>query len=159
MKDEQYFNRILDSYMQMLLRIAYSYVKNTQDSEDIVSEVLVRLIKKEPHFESEEHERAWLIRVTINVSLDYLKASKRREVALLENQNGAIEERSEVLEEILNLPGKYKKPIYLHYVEGYSIKEIALILKKPEATIGTWLARGRKLLKHQLEEGQVDGHE
>ena len=152
MRDENYIIYIVDTYMKLLLRIAYSYLKNTEDAEDAVQEVFLKLLDKQMDFSNTNLERAWLIRVTINLCLDYLKAAHRKNVPLEEGWNGKKIEENPVLEEILNLPERYKTPVYLHYVEGYSIKEIAGFLGKPEATVGTWMARGRKLLKKSLED-------
>lgn len=153
MIEENYVRYIIDNYMKMLLRVSFSYVKNSQDAEDIVQEVFVRLIKQDKEFEDKEHEKAWLVRVTINLSLDYLKAARRKDVPLEEGWNGEIIKENDILSEILALPPKYKAPIYLYYVEGYSVKEIGLILKKKSATIGTLLHRGRKMLRLSIEEG------
>lgn len=155
MKDDLYIIYLVDTYMKLLLRISYSYVKNAEDAEDIVQEVFVKLMHKEVDFDNTEHEKAWLIRVTVNLSLDYLKAAGRKNVPLEEGWNGNVLEQNPVLEEILNLPEKYKTPVYLHYVEGYSLKEIAGFLRKPIPTIGTRLSRGRKLLKDRLKESGV----
>ncbi len=143
--------QIIDKYSKMLLRIAYTYLKNTYDSEEIVQEVYIRLMTKKPKFTSGEHEKAWLIKVTINISINYLKATYRKNVALNDNISYLSEEESELLSAVLCLPDKYKIIIHLFYYEGYSIKEIAEILDIPSSTVGTRLERGRNALKKVLK--------
>ncbi len=148
---DEYIQQILNKYSKMLIKLAFTYVKNTADAEDIVQDVFVSLIKKGSGFENEEHEKAWLIRVTINNCKNQLKSSwNKRTVPLSEEVSYMPEEDSGVLVMVLKLPDKYRTVIHLHYYEDYSIKEIAEILRKNPATIGTWLARGRNLLKSQL---------
>ncbi|MFT4146098.1 MAG: sigma-70 family RNA polymerase sigma factor [Mobilitalea sp.] len=143
--------KIINKYSKMLLRIAYTYMKNTYDSEEIVQEVYIRLMTKKPRFASGEHEKAWLIKVTINISINYLKATYRKHVTLDDNISYFTEKESELLSVVLCLPDKYKIIIHLFYYEGYSIKEIAKILNIPSSTVGTRLERGRNTLKKVLK--------
>ncbi len=143
--------KIINKYSKMLLRIAYTYMKNTYDSEEIVQEVYIRLLTKKPRFSSGEHEKAWLIKVTINISLNYLKATYRKNIVLDNNISYLSEEESELLSPVLCLPDKYRIIIHLFYYEGYSIKEIAGILNVPSSTVGTRLERGRNSLKKVLK--------
>jgi RNA polymerase sigma factor (sigma-70 family) len=148
---DEFIQHVLDKYSKMLIKLAFTYVKNTADAEDIAQDVFVSLLKKGSGFDNEEHEKAWLIRVTINKSKNYLKSSwNRLKVPLEEDISYMQEEESEVLVTVLNLPPKYRTVIHLYYYEDYSINEIAEILHKKPATIGTWLARGRNLLKSEL---------
>ena len=138
-------------FSQTVVKTAFSYLKNTAEAEDITQEVFLTLMQKQPEFENEEHLKAWLIRVAINKCKNYLKSSWFR-------SNNPIpvdilylpQEENELLKAVLDLDVKYRLPIHLYYYEGYSIKEIAQILGKPVATIGTCLARGRKLLKNMI---------
>ena len=139
--------------MKLLCRVSFSYVKNSHDAEDVVQDVFVKLVKEDRQFEDKEYEKAWLIRATINKSLDCLKAARKKDVPLESGWNGEVIKENQVLFEILNLPQKYKAPIYLYYVEGYSVHEIGLILKKKDSSVGTLLYRGRKMLKANIEEG------
>lgn len=143
--------QIIDKYSKMLLRIAYTYMKNTYDSEEVVQEVYIRLMTKKPRFASGEHEKSWLIKATINISINYLKATYRKNVTLDYNITYLSEEESELLSVVLCLPDKYKIIIHLFYYEGYSIKEIAKILNLPSSTVGTRLERGRNALKKVLK--------
>jgi RNA polymerase sigma-70 factor (ECF subfamily) len=147
----EYIEYVLDRYSSMLIKLAFTYLKNIADAEDIVQEVFVNLIKREFGFESVEHEKAWLLRVTINKCKNHLNSAWiKKKVPLDEELSYLKEEDSEVLEYVLELPHKYRCVIHLYYYENYSINEIAALLKKKPATIGTWLARGRNLLKSSL---------
>lgn len=152
MEKQEYLGYLFDTYSDMILKIAYTYLKNTNSAEDILQEVLLKILKKKMHFEDKKHEKYWLIRVTINLCKDYLKSAwYRKNVALDENIAYLPEEQENVLHQVLALPPKYKMVIYLYYYEGLSQKEIAKILHKKPATIGTWLARARKILEEKLK--------
>lgn len=151
---DEYIYFILDKYSKTLIKIAFSYMKNTAEAEDIVQEVYISLMRRGSGFESDEHEKAWLIRVTINKCKNRLKSAwYHKSVPLDEEISYLPEEESEVLSEVLSLPAKYRSVIHLFYYENYSIQEISEILRKSTGTIGTWLSRGRKLLKTKLEGG------
>ncbi|ROR28477.1 RNA polymerase sigma-70 factor (ECF subfamily) [Mobilisporobacter senegalensis] len=151
---DEYIHYILDNYSTMLIKLAFTYVKNISDAEDIVQDIFVSLMKRGKGFDNEEHERAWLIRVTINKCKNHLKSSwNRLKVPLEENISYQQEEQSEVLSVVLDLPDKYRTVIHLYYYENYSINEIAELMTRRPATIGTWLSRGRNLLKSKLEGG------
>lgn len=153
----EYIEYVLDRYSLTLIKLAFTYLKNMEDAEDIVQDVFVNVIKREFGFESDEHEKAWLIRVTINKCKNHLNSSWiKRKVPLDEELSYLKEEDSEVLEYVLALPQKYRTVIHLYYYENYSINEIATLLKKKPATIGTWLARGRNLLKSSLIGGFIN---
>jgi RNA polymerase sigma factor (sigma-70 family) len=151
---DEYIQRVLDKYSTMLIKLAFTYVKNMADAEDITQDVYVSLIKKGCSFESEEHEKAWLLRVTINKCKNHLKSSWNRLKLPLEEDMGYLpKEESDVLIEVLNLPQKYRSVIHLYYYQNYSINEIGKLLKRSPATVGTWLSRGRNLLKTNLKGG------
>lgn len=154
---EEELNRIISTYTNSLVRLAFTYTKNVPDAEDVVQEVMIRLMTKKPWFENENHEKAWLIRVTINTSINYIKAVKRRKAEPLSYDiPDMTREEGFLLESIDALPEKYKSVLYLYYYEGYQIKDLSQILQKPESTISTWLSRARKRLKVQLEkEGDI----
>ena len=119
-------------HKDMIYRIAFTYMKNVQESEDVLQEVFLKLYMRESSFESEEHEKRWLIKVTTNLCKDKLGLfwNKRRcSFEGLEQLVDKDEERN-VIQDIVSLPEKYRIAIYLHYVEGYSCKEIAEILGK-----------------------------
>lgn len=155
--DRTYFTRLVNTYSRMLLRIAFTYMKNTSDSEDIVQDVFLSLYANPPKFANTEHEKAWLIRCTINRCKNQLNSYWFRNTQPLdENLSFFPEEESAVLLAVMKLPEKYRTVLHLHYGEGYSIEEIAGILMKKPATVGTWLARGRAKLKTALKGGFDD---
>ncbi|MBQ3691976.1 MAG: RNA polymerase sigma factor [Clostridia bacterium] len=147
------FENIVDKYSQTLFRIAYTYCGNRSDAEDIVQDTLLKYIKKHPHFENEEHEKAWLIRVAINLSKDYLKSYWfRNKSELTENIPAEEKESRAVWESVGKLSPKYRIVIELYYREGYSIKEISELLHKNRSTVGNQLARAKKQLEKILKE-------
>lgn len=148
---DEYIDRIVKTYSDSLLKTAFAILKSTADAEDAVQEVFVKLISKQPEFNNSDHEKAWLLRVTINISRNLLKSSSHKNLPLTEEIPFLCNENSELLSVVLSLPERYRTVIHLHYYEGYSIKEIAAITKQPAATVGTQLARGRKLLKNMLK--------
>jgi RNA polymerase sigma-70 factor (ECF subfamily) len=139
-------------YTQMVLNIAFTYTKNSYDAEDIAQEVFLALYRNIWKISSKEYMKAWLIRVTINKSKNYMKTAwirKRSDMPDIQD-NTPQSKTSDLLNAVLSLDEKYKIPIYLMYYEGYSIKEISQILKTNPATIGTRLKRGRDILKNKL---------
>jgi RNA polymerase sigma factor (sigma-70 family) len=150
----EYIQNVVDNYSNMIIKLAFTYVKNISDAEDIAQEVFLSLLKKDDHFDNKEHEKAWLIRVTINKCKNQLRSSwNRLKVPLDEELSYIPKEDSEVLTSIFCLPQKYRTVIHLYYYEDYSINEIAMLLNKKPATVGTWLSRGRNLLKTKLVGG------
>lgn len=149
----EYINYVLDTYSDMLIRLAFTYVKNKADAEDIVQDVFVALIKRGEGFENDEHEKAWLLRVTINKSKNFLGSGWVRRTVELEDNIPTTESRDEdnIIDKVMALPEKYRTVIHLYYYEEYSIEEIADILGKSKGTVGTWLARGRARLRTEIE--------
>jgi len=147
----EYTAQIVAKYSHNIIRIAFTYVKNTADAEDIMQETFLSFIQQNPVFESEEHEKAWFIRVAINKSKDYLKSGRFKNIVpLTEDLSYLPEEERGVLEEVMKLDKKYRVPIHLFYYEGYSINEIAEIMQTKASTIKTWMYRGRNILKNKL---------
>ncbi len=155
MKDEQDLKLAIDDYADMVKRICVVYLKNMADTEDIFQNVFIKYYKSSVHFESEEHKKAWFIRVTINECNDLIKSFFRKnsvsidEISEIQTEINFDDNRY-VKDAVLKLPEKYKIAIYLHYFEGYSAVEIGKILKKNVNTIYTLLARGREQLKNIL---------
>ncbi len=152
---DEYIQYVVERYSRMLLRVAYTIVHNTADSEDVVQEVFLTLITKHPQFRSVEHEKAWLIRAVINRSRNLVKSKAWQSCELTEEIPDNTEPEGELLSAVLSLPEKYSTPLHLYYYEGYSIKEIAQLMMMPPATIGTRLLRARKMLKDMIE-GDVE---
>jgi RNA polymerase sigma-70 factor (ECF subfamily) len=147
--------RIVETYSDMLLRIALNRVKSVPAAEDIVQGVFERLMRRRPIFESREHEKAWLIRTAVNLCLSDLRTQSRHgDLPLDENIAGEFGDDSyEVLDAVQNLPVQDRYAVYLYYYEGYGGKEIGHLLKEPEGTISSRLSRARKKLKALLEGG------
>lgn len=153
-KKEQYMNNIIEKYSNMVYRLAIARTKNKEDAEDVFQDVFLKLSKKLPDFQDETHEKAWLIRVTINLTNNlFQSAHYKRTVPLEEDLRFEDEQMSNVYFQVLNLPMKYRTIIHLFYYEGFSIKEIASILHTNENTVKTRLSRAREQLKHKLEGG------
>jgi len=136
------------------------YMKNQADTEDMVQNTFLRLMRDRTVFESEEHEKAWLIRTATNLCKDHLKHWWNRTTGMDKAADKAVEQSFETdssLEKVLALPPKYKTPMYLYYYEGYSTVEIARILRKNQSTVRGWLRKGRQLLKMEIEmEGDLE---
>ena len=153
MNDEE----VLEKYGKMVIRIAFTNVRNMSDAQDIAQNVFLTMLTKKPRFESEEHKKAWLIRATINRCKNHVKSLWfSRTEPLPDTLDYLPEEESDVLAAVLSLPKNYRTAIHLYYYEGYTINEIAALLRKKPATIGTWLSRGRKALKIMLKGGFDD---
>lgn len=147
---------IVSNYSSMLVRIAFQNTKSLSDAEDIVQNVYIKLINHKSSFSSEEHLKAWLIRVTINQSKDLLKSAwYKNTIELTEEINYLTTDDKEVFREIFLLKKFDRNIIYLYYYEGYTIKEIASILGRKENTISSSLQRARKKLKKILTEGEL----
>ena len=147
--------RIVETYSDMLLRIALNRVKTIPAAEDIVQGVFERLMRRRPIFESSEHEKAWLIRTAVNLCLSDLRAETRHgSVPLDENiARDYGEDTFEVLDAVQTLPTPDRYAVYLYYYEGYGVREIGKLLKEPEGTISSRLSRARKKLRAILEGG------
>ncbi|MBQ2160219.1 MAG: sigma-70 family RNA polymerase sigma factor [Firmicutes bacterium] len=146
--------RMLTSYGDSILRLAYSYLHNMSDAEDIVQETLIKYIKTAPEFENEAHEKAWLLRVAANLSKNRIDYNKVRQADELDEKLMAEERKdlSYVWEAVRDLPENMREAVHLFYHEGYSTKEIAIILKRKESTVRSDLKRGRERLKIMLKE-------
>lgn len=155
--DEFQAKRLVDLYADMILRISYQYLKQTCDAEDICQTVFLKYLTHAPAFEALAHEKAWIIRTTINACKDHLKSSFfRRTVAF--DEAAAVQAPpapdSELMDAVMSLPEHYRISIYLFYYEGYSAKEIAALLGKSEATVSQYLSRGRRKLRTILTESE-----
>jgi RNA polymerase sigma-70 factor (ECF subfamily) len=148
-----WITNVVEEFSDMLLRVAFSYMKNISDAEDMVNNTFLKLMEKNPSFENEEHKKAWLIRVTINLCKNRLKTAWFRIIIPLEDNNiSFLPEENFIISAVLELPEKYRSIILLYYYDGYSIKEIAYILEAKESTISSQLQRARKQLKSKLKE-------
>lgn len=157
------YTELVEKHANNIYKVALSYCKNKYDAEDVLQNVFLKLLQTDMEFESEEHLRRWLIRVTVNCCKDLCKSFwKKRMVSIDEaTQNCSHEfstnEKSNLYEAVMDLPQKYRVVTHLYYYEDYSVKEIAEILKIKETTVQTQLMRARKKLQIKLkEEGQYD---
>lgn len=153
MRSEQEVNRAVEQYADTVRRICLVHLKNYADTEDIFQTVFVKYLLHTAPFASPEHERAWIIRVTINACKDLLRSVFRRRTLSLEEvaeQPAPADEQRAVLQAVQALPAAYRDVVYLHYYEGYTAPEIAGILGKNVNTVYTRLTRARGLLRRTL---------
>lgn len=157
MRSEKEVRHAIHLYGDTVRRVCMVYLKNPTDTEDIFQNVFIKYATHSPDFESLEHEKAWIIRVTINECKDFLKSFYKRNIfptrqSILINQQTTTvpQEHRGVLEAVLKLPKRYREIIYLFYYEEYTAVEIAEILNKNVNTIYTRLARGRDTLRAAL---------
>lgn len=142
-------------YADMVYRIACRYVKNAIDADDVFSEVFLAYFKKERTFESEEHRKAWLIRVTINCAKDFLEQRSQlvqlHEETLSDSATPDTDTYMDLHAAIEQLRPEYREVIKLYYLDDLSVKQIAQVLDKNENTVKTQLFRARETLKTILE--------
>lgn len=151
--------KLLLQYSNMVYRLAFIQMKTKEQAEDILQDVFLKLMQQTNRHESSEHEKAWLIRTTINCCRDYWKSAwfKRRapmdEITYTANTISPDKSSSTgfITQCVKKLPVKYRQIIHLYYYEEYSLKEISVILQINENTVKTRMVRGRELLKKYLE--------
>lgn len=154
MQRDTYLKQTIEEYADTVYRIALTRCKSIETAEDIFQEVFMRFSEKNPKFESKEHEKAWFIRVTINLTKNIKESAWNKKVVRLdENIVFNTKEENDVYGVVCNLPQNYRTVIYLLYYEGYKVNEISKFMNKPEGTIKTWLFRAREILKQELEGG------
>ena len=160
MRSEQDVNTTIEQYADTIARLCMVYLKNPADSEDISQTVFLKYALCDTVFDSEEHKKAWLIRVTVNACRDLLKSFFHSRTvpldSLLQCPAELPQDNREVLEAVLALPKQYREVIYLHFYEGYTAPEIGKLLKKNTNTVYTLLRRAKEILKVSLG-GALDG--
>jgi len=151
-------NDILNLYSKTVYRLALAHVKTTHDADDVFQDVFLRLISKPRTFESEEHRKAWLIRVTINRCKSLKTSSWFKKTEPLDNIDETAvyeikmaETETDISAYLSALPHKQRTAMYLFYCEGYSTKEIAEIMKTKDSTVRSWLMRARAKLRIELK--------
>lgn len=161
MRSEEEASRAIERYGNTVRRLCMMHLKNHADTEDIFQTVFLKYVLSSVSFESDEHEKAWLIRVTINACKDLLKSFFRSRTVsldqLLDQPAPMPPDHREVLEAVLALPQKYRDVVYLHYYEGYTAPEIGKILGKNVNTVYTLLTRARQLLRDRLGGEDLEG--
>lgn len=157
--EESTFLPIAQQYKDRLFAIAFHYCKNQADADDIVQTVLFKLYKSDKFFETHEHIRNWLIRVTINECKRLLLSPWQKRTAPLEDYAASTfsdPEESDLFMAVMALQTKYRMVVHLYYYEEYSTKEMAQILEISETAVQTRLLRARKKLKQSLQEAWND---
>ena len=173
---EQEFQTAMDELGDSVFRLAYSWLKNRADAEDVMQETLLKLYTQDPFdtpeherfwvvlklylepkpFESREHRQRWVFRVASNECRKLLRTPWKRRTGPLEDADEAAvfdqPAQSELFQEVMSLPPNYRAAVYLHYYEGYSVKEIAVLMHALPSTVQTWLFRARGQLKLKLKE-------
>ena len=145
-------DEVIDKYSNMVYRLALAHMKNKHDAEDVFQDVFIRYISKPRAFESEEHRKAWLIRVTINRCRSVWSAWFRKSESLDDSIVVEPAVQDNLSEYLTLLPQKYRSVIHLFYYEEFSVKEISKVLGAKESTIRTWLTRARAILGKKLIE-------
>lgn len=150
---EQEFCEQYEKYKNTVYSVIFNYVQNTEDTADLLQEVFLKLYATDTEFTGDEHRKAWLIRVSVNLCKNHLRSVKRRKIVTLEEDIPYFDNRedNELLKIVWSLPEKYRIPIHLFYYESYSIKDIANVLDIPEATVKIQLKRGREKLSKILK--------
>ena len=149
LSDEQ-FTSCARRYMDTIFRVACNYMKSRTDADDITQNVLLKLYNADKVFESDDHMKHWLIRVTINECKKTLIAPWRHTEPISDYADSlqfTSQEHSDLFDTVMELPKKYRMVIFLHYYEDYSTEEISKLLRIPKATVCTHLSRGRERLK------------
>lgn len=161
-KDTKQLEIVYKQYANQLFRTAYSLLFNNHDAQDVVSDVFVKYMTCEQKFNDEDHEKAWLIRVTINMCRDLHRKNKHRnhdniedyqEILGLDNEKDKELVR-ELMYEIETLPTKIREVIVLHYFEGFQVEEISGMLGLSLSAVKMRLKRGRDILKQQIKENE-----
>lgn len=152
---ERDFTAAAERYLDMVYRIALNWFRRSADAEDAAQTVMLRLWQSEAAFADEEHLRRWLVRVTLNVCKDISRSPWHRRTVSLEACPEPVfstPERGELYQAVMDLPVKYRMPLYLYYYEGYSVTEVGELLHLKISTVQTRLARGRAKLKQEWED-------
>lgn len=156
-RSEEEIKELVEKYSSLIFRISYCILCNVDDAEDAVQETLLRYITKAPEFNDEEHRKAWLIKVSANISKNMLMFRLKRETVNIDYAEdiGIDESDYETFELIMSLPAKHKIVMTLYYVEGYRCKEIAEIIGVNEDAVRKRLQKGRELLKKEFEKERL----
>ncbi|MEA4892574.1 MAG: sigma-70 family RNA polymerase sigma factor [Peptococcaceae bacterium] len=146
--------RLMTAYGNSILRLAYSYLHHMSDAEDVLQDTLIQFLRAQPQFETAAHEKAWLLRVAINISKNKITYNNIRKTDELSETLAAneTEDLSFVWDAVKQLPPKYSEVVHLFYHEGYSTAQIASLLSKKDATVRSLLQRARIKLKDVLKE-------
>jgi RNA polymerase sigma-70 factor (ECF subfamily) len=144
--------RVINLYGRGVQALAYSYMKNRYDAEDVAQDVFLTYYQKAPYFENSHKEKSWLMTVTVNRCKSLLRCVRRQEEPLPEDLSYLPKLEMDLMNAMLHLEEKYRIVLHLHYYEGYSIAQIGKLLRCPAATVGSRMSRGREKLKKELGE-------
>ena len=157
--DEQRFRDAVECNRDMVFRVAYTYLRDAADADDVTQDVFYKLLTSEKSFETDAYLRNWLVRVTVNECRSLFRRPWRR-VEDIEAYASQLQMPSEghvrVFTAVMRLPERYRVPLVLHYYGGFSTEEVAKLLRVPGATVRTRLARGRGRLRAMLEDDCYD---
>lgn len=154
LRTSEELSHIYNRHVKTVYRVCMMYMKNQHDTEDMVQNTFIRLMKDGTYLTSAEHEKSWLIRTATNLCKDHFRSWWSKTVSMDDLAEVTVESPfivDDTLKKVMALPSKYKTAMYLYYYEGYSSVEIARILSKNESTIRSYLYSGRKLLKIEME--------
>ena len=153
---ENEFEAKYNEYGNMLFKIAFLYLGNASDTEDVLQDVFTKYLCGKYRFKNSEHEKAWFIRVTQNKCLDYLKKTGRKNECIEDVSATATYKNNDmeqdVISKVIALPEKYKSAIILFYYNDYTVEEISKTLKISKSAVKKRLQRGRDILKLELED-------
>lgn len=159
MLTNEQFTCLAQRYIDTVYRVALNYIKSPADADDITQNVFLKLLQEKKPFDSDDHVKHWLIRVTVNECKNLVRSRWWRAESFEEYAGTLVfdnQAQSDLFQMVMALPRKYRLPIYLHYYEEYSTQEIGQLLKLPKNTVCTQLKRGRELLKESLQEVEND---
>ena len=161
MQDQnEYLTYLVETYGDMVYRLALTRVRNRQDAEDIVQSVFLKLMKNIDRLESEEHVKAWLIKVTANEGKSLFSSGWRKHTFSLDDkseiedisvQPREVPEQNDVLKAVFRLPERYRIVIHLFYYHDFSTEEIAQMLGRSNHTVRSQLSRGREKMRKDLK--------
>ena len=145
-------DELFHTYADMVYRLAFLRLRSSADAEDILQEVFVRCLRNGKAFYDAEHQKAWLIRVTVNCTKTLATSAWRRHtVPERDDVLTEMEDHTDVYAAVLALPKDYRTAIHLHYYEGYSVREIAKLTGSTEQAIKSRLFRARGMLHERLK--------
>lgn len=159
MRDKTQFSYLAEKYLDTVYRVAFSYIRSAADAEDVTQNVFLKLLKSDTQFESDEHAKYWLIRVAVNECKNVIRSKWWHQPSYEEYAESLKfdnREQSDLFYSVMELPKKYRIPIYLHYYEGYTLQEIGTIMQLSPNTVGSQLRRGCALLRKSYVE--VEDH-
>lgn len=153
---DDYISEVIEKYADMVRRICFLYLKNEADVEDVFQEVFLKFFLHFDSFQSEQHQKAWLCRVTFNQCKDLSKSYWKKNIVSIEGMDIPYEtpEQGNLIDAVLDLPPEHKELVYLYYFEGHSVPEIAEMMQKNPNTIYSLLRRIKIKLKKKV--GKID---